>query len=55
MHSVAVIPDYRSCQTVVSLVNISYKGCLNSYIWITLAIDSQIVILRVAHSYAERR
>ena len=32
----------RECQTVVSLVNISYMGCLNSYIWINLAIDGRM-------------
>ena len=42
MRSVVVILDYRSCQTVVSLMNKSYMGCLNSYIWINLAIDGRM-------------
>ena len=42
MRSVVVSLDYRSCQTVVSLVNISYMGCLNSYILINLAIDGRM-------------
>ena len=33
---------YRSCRTVVSLVNISYMSCLNSYIWINHAIDGRM-------------
>ena len=45
MRSVVVILDYRSGQTVMSLVNMSYMGymgCLNSYIWINLAIDGRM-------------
>ena len=35
---------YRSCRTVVSLVNISYMGCLNSSIWIDYAIDGRMEV-----------